>query len=493
MGTVAINRKRSEESLNFPFRHSPYLQASKKRRFSTIETMSEDDSRKPPSSSSSSSNPTISRISRYPVAKAPIRREIHAPCRGTLRYGSSKAKAIGYLEKEEEIARGDLFFRGYDIAKRTALKGLRFVEKGEDFIDLVDENDKEEEDTCIEVVDCDVEKSIEKEKEEEKKKIQPSSLRVDDDTSTMMDSLSLGREVMAATESDASSLEAYKKLLQSAERRDSKLEALSFEIVLHEKRLSQLRQSRPKPVEKRIEVVPREPFIPLTEEEEAEVYRAFSGRNRRKVLATHGNSNIDITGEILQCLTPTSWLNDEVINVYLELLKERETREPKKYLKCHFFNTFFYKKLASESGYNYKAVRRWTTQRKLGYALLDCDMIFVPIHRGVHWTLAVINNRDRKFLYLDSLNGVDKKILNALAKYLGDEAKEKSGKDIDVSSWDMEFVEDLPQQQNGYDCGVFMLKYIDFFSRGHGLCFSQEHMPYFRLRTAKEILRLRAD
>lgn len=26
--------------------------------------------------------------------------------------------------------------------------------------------------------------------------------------------------------------------------------------------------------------VPQEPFIPLTEEEEAEVYRAFSGRNR---------------------------------------------------------------------------------------------------------------------------------------------------------------------------------------------------------------------
>lgn len=26
--------------------------------------------------------------------------------------------------------------------------------------------------------------------------------------------------------------------------------------------------------------VPHEPFIPLTEEEEAEVYRAFSGRNR---------------------------------------------------------------------------------------------------------------------------------------------------------------------------------------------------------------------
>lgn len=41
------------------------------------------------------------------------------------------------------------------------------------------------------------------------------------------------------------------------------------------------------------------------------------------------------------------------------------------------------------------------------------------------------------------------------AKYLGDEAKEKSGKNIDVSSWGMEFVEDIPQQQNGY---VFILK-----------------------------------
>ena len=33
--------------------------------------------------------------------------------------------------------------------------------------------------------------------------------------------------------------------------------------------------------------------------------------------------------------------------MYLELLKERERREPKKFLKCHFFNTFFYKKVSS--------------------------------------------------------------------------------------------------------------------------------------------------
>ncbi|RID72573.1 hypothetical protein BRARA_C04462 [Brassica rapa] len=453
MGAVAINRKRTEDSLNFN-QQSPSSQASKKKRRFSFGIVSPD-SNKPSSS-------TISRISRYPDAKAPLRREIHAPSRASLRYALPKPKPNDYS------------------FKRRAFDALRFFTKDKEIIDLGDEEEEPEieieigkeavcEDSSVEVVDCDV--------DEKEENVEPS----------MLDSMSLVRQEAA------SSLEAYKKLLQSAERRNSKLEALGFEILFNEKRLSQLRQSRPKPVDKPLKKVPDEPFIPLTEEEEAEVYNTFSGKNRRKVLVTHANSNIDITGEVLQCLTPSAWLNDEVINVYLELLKERETREPKKYLKCHFFNTFFYKKLVSDSGYNYKAVRRWTTQRKLGYALIDCDMIFVPIHRGVHWTLAVINIRDRKFLYLDSLNGVDSKILNALAKYLGDEAKEKSGKDIDVSSWDMEFVEDLPQQQNGYDCGMFMLKYIDFFSRGLGLYFSQEHMPYFRLRTAKEILRLRAD
>ncbi|KAH0870676.1 hypothetical protein HID58_077698 [Brassica napus] len=462
MGAVAINRKRTEDSLNFNQPSpSPSQASNKKRRFSF--GIISPDSNKPSSS-------TVSRISRYPDAKAPLRREIHAPSRASLRYGLPKPKPNDY---------------SFDDAERRAFDALRFFTKDEEVIDLGDEEEEPEieigkeavsEDSSVEVVDCDI--------DEKEEIVEPPS-------SSMLDSLSLVRR--EATDA-ASSLEAYKKLLRSAERRDSKLEALGFEILFNEKRLSQLRQSRPKPVEKPLKVkVPDEPFIPLTKEDKAEVYNAFSGKNRRKVLVTHANSNIDITGQVLQCLTPSAWLNDEVINVYLELLKEREIREPKKYLKCHFFNTFFYKKLVSDSGYNYKAVRRWTTQRKLGYALIDCDMIFVPIHRSVHWTLAVINNRDRKFLYLDSLNGVDSKILNALAKYLGDEAKEKSGKDIDVSSWDMEFVEDLPQQQNGYDCGMFMLKYIDFFSRGLGICFSQEHMPYFRLRTAKEILRLRAD
>ncbi|KAK7264645.1 hypothetical protein RJT34_32254 [Clitoria ternatea] len=91
---------------------------------------------------------------------------------------------------------------------------------------------------------------------------------------------------------------------------------------------------------------------------------------------------------------------------------------------------------------------------------------------------------DLKALYMRIHTNVDR---------VTDVVKDKTGKDLDVSSWEREFVEDLPKQQNGYDCGVFMIKYADFHSRNLRLCFNQEHMPYFRLRTAKEILRLKAD
>ncbi|CAM0881220.1 unnamed protein product [Alopecurus aequalis] len=240
----------------------------------------------------------------------------------------------------------------------------------------------------------------------------------------------------------------------------------------------------------RLNEVP-EPFVPLTDEDEDRVRHALGGRKRRETLLVHDASNIVITREILQCLNDKDWLNDEVINLYLELLKERELREPSNFVKCHFFNTFFYKKLVN-GGYDYKAVRRWTTKRKLGYNLIDCDKIFVPIHKEVHWCLAVINIRDTKFQYLDSLGSMDMKALKILARYLMDEVKDKSGKQIDVLSWKQEGVQNLPLQENGWDCGMFMLKYIDFYSRDMDLIFGQKHMPYFRRRTAKEILDLRA-
>lgn len=207
MGAVAINRKRTEDSLNFN-QQSPSQSSNKKRRFSF--GITSPDSNKPSSSS---------RISRYPDAKAPLRREIHAPSRASLRYGPPKPRPI-------------------DHYKKRAFDALRFFTKEKEVIDLGDEE-------LEVVVDCDLE-----EEEEEKDVVEPPP----PPSSSMLDSMSLVSQEKATTDA-ASSLAAYKKLLESAERRNPKLEALGFEILFNEKKLSQLRLSRPKPLEKPLKVI----------------------------------------------------------------------------------------------------------------------------------------------------------------------------------------------------------------------------------------------
>eukprot|EP00250_Pteridium_aquilinum_P004265 c14489_g1_i1 orf=871-2745(-) len=292
----------------------------------------------------------------------------------------------------------------------------------------------------------------------------------------------------------------YKQALQKLVSRDNHLKELQAKIETEKALLETLKRTKQKLFAlKKRDIVGKEDvtmsaaFTPLSQEEEEEVHQALCGANRNEVLVQHEPSNIDLSRAALQCLKPGAWLNDEVINLYMELLKERECREQKDYLKCHFFNTFFFNKLYKDTrSYNFKAVRRWTTQRKLGYSLLECDKIFVPIHKEIHWCLAVINVRERKIQYLDSLKGEDENALQVLAKYIEDEAKDKGTENVDTSLWDLDCPKDIPEQMNGCDCGMFMVKYADFLSRGNELKFTQEHMGYFRKRTVLELLQLKA-
>jgi sentrin-specific protease 1 len=87
------------------------------------------------------------------------------------------------------------------------------------------------------------------------------------------------------------------------------------------------------------------------------------------------------------CMKPGQWLNDEVINFTFGLMQERELRKNENKPRYHFFNTFFYQKLNPNrfsSSIAYADVKKWTTVRKLGYSILDCEKLFVPIHQVRH-------------------------------------------------------------------------------------------------------------
>ena len=76
--------------------------------------------------------------------------------------------------------------------------------------------------------------------------------------------------------------------------------------------------------------------------------------------------------------------------------------------------------------------------------------------------------------------------LNSL--HPGREHMYKKGRPIDLKLWAKEMVKDWPEQENTADCGMFVVKAAEFFSRDAPVKFSQEDMPYFRKRMIWEVV-----
>lgn len=145
-----------------------------------------------------------------------------------------------------------------------------------------------------------------------------------------------------------------------------------------------------------------------------------------KALATSGNEvvvdacSVPLLGGHVQCLHDKRWLNDEVVNFHVELLRVRAERRHacanaagllsvEAAPRCHFFNSFFYLRLTktADGPYVYKNVQRWT--RKLGLPIFACNLVLLPIHvRDSHWCLVSIDMRAKTLRYWDSLcAGID--------------------------------------------------------------------------------------
>uniref|UniRef100_A0A8C5Z526 SUMO specific peptidase 2 n=1 Tax=Marmota marmota marmota TaxID=9994 RepID=A0A8C5Z526_MARMA len=171
----------------------------------------------------------------------------------------------------------------------------------------------------------------------------------------------------------------------------------------------------------------------------------------------------------------------EVINFYMNLLVERNKKQG--YPALHVFSTFFYPKLKSGG---YQAVKRWTK----GVNLFEQELVLVPIHRKVHWSLVVMDLRKKCLKYLDSMGQKGHRICEILLQYLQDESKTKRNIDLNLLEWTHYSMKphEIPQQLNGSDCGMFTCKYADYISRDKPITFTQHQMPLFRKKMVWEIL-----
>ena len=78
-------------------------------------------------------------------------------------------------------------------------------------------------------------------------------------------------------------------------------------------------------------------------------------------------------------------------------------------------------------------------------------------------------------------------LYNLLSNHLREEHKIKKEAVLDLSEWNQIIAENIPQQMNGSDCGMFACLFAEFLSRDAEFTFSQEKIPYFRKRMVYEI------
>ncbi|KAF2208738.1 hypothetical protein CERZMDRAFT_48835, partial [Cercospora zeae-maydis SCOH1-5] len=142
--------------------------------------------------------------------------------------------------------------------------------------------------------------------------------------------------------------------------------------------------------------------------------------------------------------------------------------------RVHFFNTFFFSSLTTKNGkkdFNYDAVKKWTKNADL----LSKPYIVVPINLDLHWFVAIIYNLPalrRKMIDSDDDPAAEDAVdlcseseLRIIKRYVIEEAKEK--RQIAVAFEDLQGVnaKGIPQQDNFWDCGVYLIGYMKEFAR----------------------------
>ena len=182
----------------------------------------------------------------------------------------------------------------------------------------------------------------------------------------------------------------------------------------------------------------------------------------------------------LEILDGCQWIDDQVINMYLELITERSVKNPD-LPKVYAINTSVFPRFR-ELGY--QRVKNCIPQQ---IDIFSYDLVFIPIHTPKHWSLVVADFKRQGIFYYNSMKKGGMDILFWIIYLLKFEHLAKKNKEFQFSDFKVENMTDIPRQENGFDCGMYLMKYADFLSRNAPLTFTQEKMEYYRKCTKVEL------
>ncbi|XP_028419786.1 sentrin-specific protease 3b [Perca flavescens] len=201
-------------------------------------------------------------------------------------------------------------------------------------------------------------------------------------------------------------------------------------------------------------------------------FQRSSGSSLAKTFRVNYKRHV-LTMDDLGTLYGQNWLNDQIMNMYGDLVMDSVPE------KVHFFNSFFYDKLRTKG---YDGVKRWTKN----VDIFQKDLLLIPIHLEVHWSLVSVDIPRRAITYFDSQRTLNRRCPKHIFKYLQAEAIKKDQQDF-LAGWKGFFKMNVGRQNNDSDCGAFVLQYCKCLALGQPFSFGQLDMPRLRRQMYKEL------
>lgn len=223
------------------------------------------------------------------------------------------------------------------------------------------------------------------------------------------------------------------------------------------------------------------PVQPVVEEESVELSSDEDERKPRFVYR-HEDGSVELHLASLECLeSDDSYLKDNIVQFYsaylLYSICDTKTRQ-----RVHIFDSIFYEQLTKVftknkvDGNRFKQVRKWYR----GIDLFKRDFIVFPICSSDHWSAIVVcyprnvadcppggpkedaGDNQPGIIVLDSLNLSCSGLIEKIASLIDFEWRVRCSSVKRFSVTDLKtHCPELPKQTNTYDCGLYMLAYIE--------------------------------
>jgi hypothetical protein len=195
----------------------------------------------------------------------------------------------------------------------------------------------------------------------------------------------------------------------------------------------------------------------------------------------------DRLNEVLACFTDhQAWLNDTSIDMYMQMIVSKHSRNNIRCLTTHFFSVFM--------GNTYGSIMSWIDRLGVIFHSTTVDVkLLMPVHiNGDHWVLAFIDFKNKHYSYYDSFQHSRPIIKENLRRLLKDAHQHQDPEgNFSLNEWttDRNGMKG-PRQTNSIDCGVFLCLAARHLLLNDNLsiaAFTQQSIPQCRNQIAEEI------